>query len=172
MNTIIYSRLDNDNFKEFSLDKFVRHQQVKECWRNIDGEWKLIHNEFTEEWTLKKCRAVAGNITSNLREGLEAFGAFDGDVLIAYITVGKKFFGSQKQYVELIEFQVSEPYRRQGIGKQLFELVCGAARDMGAKKLYISAHSSKESQAAYRKLGCKLVEEINQVIAEKEPCDV
>lgn len=42
----------------------------------------------------------------------------------------------------------------------------------GADKLYISGHSSKESQAAYSALGCKHAEEINEILAEAEPFDV
>lgn len=41
-----------------------------------------------------------------------------------------------------------------------------------ADRLHISTHSSKESQAAYRALGCTHAEEINQSLAEKEPFDV
>ena len=33
---IQYKRLDTDNFTERSLDSFVRHQAVTECWRRID----------------------------------------------------------------------------------------------------------------------------------------
>ena len=39
-----------------------------------------------------------------------------------------------------------------------------------ASKLYISAHSARESIAAYRKYGCINAEEINEALAEKEPC--
>jgi hypothetical protein len=42
----------------------------------------------------------------------------------------------------------------------------------GAEKLYISAHSSKESQAAYRALGCTPAEEVNEGLAAAEPFDV
>ena len=42
---------------------------------------------------------------------------------------------------------------------------------MGVQKLYISAHSSKESQDAYRKLGCVHAKEIIPELAELEPCD-
>ena len=42
----------------------------------------------------------------------------------------------------------------------------------GADKLYISAHSSKESQAAYRALGCTPAEEVNEGLAAAEPFDV
>ena len=62
--------------------------------------------------------------------------------------------------------------RGQGIGRRLFSAICDAARAAGADKLYISAHSSKESQAAYRALGCVPAEEADPVRMEKEPCDV
>ena len=37
---------------------------------------------------------------------------------------------------------------------------------------HISGHSSKESQAAYQALGCRHADEINKILAEKEPFDV
>ena len=51
-------------------------------------------------------------------------------------------------------------------------MACEEARQLGADKLYISAHSSKESQAAYRALGCSFAEEINEELAAAEPFDV
>lgn len=63
-------------------------------------------------------------------------------------------------------------FQRMKIGKILFEQACGEARRLGADKLYISAHSSKESQVAYKAIGCVYAEEINQQLAEAEPCDV
>lgn len=60
----------------------------------------------------------------------------------------------------------------QGIGRLLVSAICDAARVLGAEKLYISAHSSKESQAAYRALGCIHAQEIDAAHAAAEPCDV
>ena len=51
-------------------------------------------------------------------------------------------------------------------------MVCEEARRLGADKLYISAHSSKESQAAYRALGCTRAEEVNAELAAAEPFDI
>lgn len=53
-----------------------------------------------------------------------------------------------------------------------FYQACEEARRLGADKLHISAHSSKENQAAYKALGCVHAKEINPKLAEKEPCDV
>lgn len=56
---IEFERLTKQNFHDNSLDTFVRHQEVTECWRNVDGEWKLLPIAFTEEWDLEKCRSIA-----------------------------------------------------------------------------------------------------------------
>ncbi|MGN0374227.1 MAG: GNAT family N-acetyltransferase [Butyrivibrio sp.] len=172
METITYSKLTEDNFNETALDDFIRHQEVKECWRQIENELVLVPNYFVEEWDSKKRREIARMILDVIGSGGFAYGAFLDGKVIGYILISNKFFGSDNQYIELIMFHVSEPYRNMGIGKTLFELACGTARETGAKKFYISAHSSKESQAAYRKLGCTEATEINREIAESEPFDI
>ena len=42
---------------------------------------------------------------------------------------------------------------------------------LGAEKLYITAHSSEESQAFYKTVGCCETCELNQPLYEKEPFD-
>lgn len=169
---IRFERLTRLNFNEYSLDTFVRHQDVTQCWRKVNGKWKLLPIEFTEEWDLSECRSTAKNISENLDENIIGYGAFADGSVVGYITIGTTFFGSRGQYIQLAEFEVSENFRGRKIGKRLFELGCEAARSLNAEKLYISAHSSKESQAAYRALGCVHAMEINADLAEKEPCDV
>lgn len=173
MNTITYLFLTEKNFNQNSLDDFLRHQEVKECWRkNCNNEYVLVPNEYVEDWDLKRRKAVAREILNKTAGNGFAYGAFCEGKVVGYILVSNEFFGSSHQYIELLMYHVSEPYRGRGIGKKLFKLACGTAKEIGAKKLYISAHSSKESQAAYRKLGCIEAIEINQAIAENEPYDV
>ena len=167
-----FRRLDNNNFTGNSLDDFVRHQTVTECWRKIDNEWKLVPNVFEENWSQEKCREIAEEVVHNISLDQTGFGAFDGERLIGFATVSHRIFGVTAKYVQLVCFQVSEEYRRQGIGRKLFSMVCEEARQLCADKLYISAHSSKESQAAYRALGCTPAEEINEELAAEEPFDV
>lgn len=47
-------------------------------------------------------------------------GVFDGEAVIGFITVSHSIFGNTAKYVELVYFQVSEPYRGMGIGKHFF----------------------------------------------------
>ena len=167
-----YKRLDNNNFTGNSLDDFVRHQTVTECWRKIDNDWKLVPNVYEENWSQVQCREIAEDMVHHLNLDQTGFGAFDGERIIGFATVSHRIFGVTARYVQLVCFQISEEYRRQGIGRKLFSMACEEARRLGADKLYISAHSSKESQAAYRALGCTLAEEVNEELAAAEPFDV
>lgn len=44
MEKIQYKKLDADCFNTHSLDSFVRHQAVTECWREVDNKWVLVPN--------------------------------------------------------------------------------------------------------------------------------
>ena len=165
-----YKRLDNNNFTGNSLDDFVRHQTVTECWRKIDNDWKLVPNVYEENWPQIQCREIAEDLVYNINNDQTGFGAFDGERIIGFATVSHRIFGASARYVQLVCFQISEEYRRQGIGRKLFSMACEEARRLGAE--YISAHSSKESQAAYRALGCTPAEEVNEGLAAAEPFDV
>lgn len=167
METITYGKISDNNFSLTSLDRFDCRQEVRECWRRVDGRWKLLPIAYTDD-----SGPDARTMLDALRAGNPAFGAWAGDELVGLALLAKERFGSMGEYIDLAEFYVSLPYRRRGIGKQLFELACQGARELGASKLYISAHSAKESIAAYRKYGCVEAEEINQILAEKEPCDI
>ena len=167
-----YRRLDKNNFTGHSLDDFVRHQTVTECWRKIDNDWKLVPNAYEENWSQVECWEIAEDVVHHINLDQTGFGAFDGERIIGFATISHRIFGLTARYVQLVCFQISEEYRRQGIGRKLFSMACEEARRLGADKLYISAHSSKESQAAYRALGCTPAEEVNEELAAAEPFDV
>ena len=42
MEEIQYKKLDADCFNTHSLDSFVCHQAVTECWREVDNKWSHI----------------------------------------------------------------------------------------------------------------------------------
>ncbi len=167
-----YRRLDKYNFTGNSLDDFVRHQTVTECLRKTGSDWKLVPNAFEENWPREQCRKIAEDMARHMDLDQTGFGAFDGGRIIGFATVSHRIFGTAARYAQLVCFQVSEEYRRQGIGRKLFSMACEEARRLGADKLYISAHSSEASQAAYRALGCSFAEEINAELAAAEPFDV
>ena len=165
--TITYGRITAENFSLTSLDGFIARQEVTECWRRTDGTWKLLPIAYTDD-----SAPDARTMLEALQAGNPAFGAWAEGKLVGFALLAKDRFGSAKQYVDLAEFYVSAPYRRRGIGARLFDLACQGARELGASRLYISAHSARESIAAYRKYGCVEAAEVCRSLAEKEPCDV
>ena len=73
---------------------------------------------------MSQCRRNAKNISDNLEQDIIGFGAFSDGTVVGYLTIGKSLFGSRKQYVQLVEFEVSKNFRGKKIGKELFKLGC------------------------------------------------
>lgn len=165
-------RLDKNNFNKNSLDNFILKQRVEKCWRKINGEYKLLPVCYTEEWNLSECQQMAQKIISEINFGSTAIAAVLNNEVVGFALLGHSLFGNEKQYVDLSEFYVTETFRRCGIGQMLFEQICFEAKQFGAKKLYISAHSAEESIAAYKKYGCVLAAEPDRVHMQKEPFDL
>ena len=61
--------------------------------------------------------------------------------------------------------------RGRGIGKALFHAAGAWAKENGARKLYISAHSAVESQAFYKAMGCVEAQVYQKEHVEREPYD-
>ena len=143
MKTITYLMLTRENFRTDSLDNFKRYQKIQECWRKINNMLVLVPYEFIEDWDLSKRRKVAEAILKVIDHKNVVYGAYFQYKIVGFIYLSDKLFGRDNQYIELIMFQVSEMFRKKGIGKLLFKFACEDARNLGVLKLYISAHSSK-----------------------------
>ena len=163
---ILYDQITVDLFSDFH-----RHQQVTKCWRKIDGQWIIIDNPFVEEWTDENYQYLVKCLKNTLATGGMVYGAFENEKLKGFASVESELFGSRKQYLELSCIHVSEDMRRRGTGRALMEAAKRWAGSHGAEKLYISAHSSVESQAFYQAAGCREAEEYSRIHVEKEPCD-
>jgi predicted N-acetyltransferase YhbS len=99
-------------------------------------------------------------------------GAFDGNALAGVAILESRFVGSRKDQLQLKFLHVGRPYRRMGLGKTLFECAAQRAREMGAKKLYISATPSENTIGFYMHLGCTLAGEIDAELFALEPEDI
>lgn len=170
---IQYKQLCAADIQPDMLKHFNRYQEVKKSWRNQNGEWVLIDNYHTGNWDeAKKIKVATEDFTQIIRSGGSLFCAFDNEKLIGFCGFDGNFMGSDKQYLWLVYLHVSYEYRKKGIGRKLFDMTANAAKKLGAKKLYISANSSQESQAFYRAMGCVNADEIIPELFEAEPYDV
>jgi len=155
------------------LKHFNRYQEIRRCLRKENDKWVLKDNPFVEQWdeTLKE-EIVAVDFANCLKSGGIVWGVFNKrNELIAFASLLSNFFGNQNQYLQLMQIHTSYEYRNKGIGKRLFNVCADKARHFGAKKLYISTHSSEESQLFYENIGCVDALEINKKLAKHEPYD-
>jgi len=172
MSSITYARLSNENFTPNSMDEFLRYQKITQVYRKTGEEYVLVDTDNVLDWNLDQRRGVARIILQKMHDGGFAFGAFEGGRVVGYILADGKRFGSEQQYIEITLFHVSAHHRRMGIGTRLFLLACEEAKKRGAHKLYISSGNAKETQDAYRKLGCLHAQEINAEAVARNPDDV
>lgn len=168
---ITYRNLACGDLSSDLLDQFVRVQQVTDVWRWVGGGWKIVPDPFIDDWSASDRQDVCRTIERCLHTDGCVLAAYDGKTLSGLAVLARELIGSRKQYADLLELQVSAPYRRQGIGCALFARCAETARSWGAERLYISAHSAVETQAFYRRLGCVDAQEMQRFHQEREPFD-
>ena len=100
------------------------------------------------------------------------WGAFENDKLIGVSILESKFIGSQNDTLQLKFLHVSRDCRKQGLGTRLFQRAVEKAKELGAKKLYISATPSENTVNYYLRLGCALTREVNPELFAREPDDI
>lgn len=168
---IQYKELCENDINRGLFQHFTRHQAVVKCWRYEDGRWVIRDDPFIDDWSESDYQTLILCLKNTARIGGFVCGAFDGDKLKGFVSVEPEFFGGENRYLDLSSIHISEDRRRCGIGKALFGAAKAWAKEKGAGKLYISAHSAVESQAFYRAMGCVEAKEYNQKHVEAEPYD-
>ena len=166
-----YRALRPDELCRDLFDGFIRHQVVTKCWRREDSKWVIRDDPFIDDWSEADYRTLVSCLQNTLATGGVVYGAFVDGTLKGFTSVEPGFLGSGGQYLDLSSIHVSEDARGAGIGKALFLMAKEWAREKGAKKLYISAHSAVESQAFYQRMGCVEALEYNQRHVDAEPFD-
>lgn len=169
---IIYRELAADEIAPVLFNDFVRRQDVKRCWRKSSGEWVLKDIAFIDDWSRDDYLKLMDDLKRTVCEGGFLCAAFAGGVLKGFCAVDGVLKGSHGQYADLEAIHVSEDMRGRGMGRELFSRAAQFARALGAKWLYMSAHSAEESHAFYMAMGCVEAEEYLREHVEAEPCDV
>jgi GNAT superfamily N-acetyltransferase len=110
-------------------------------------------------------------IRDTLDAGGVAFGAFDGDRLVACATLRHRL---RDGLAQLAGLWVSAGHRRRGIATGLLSEIAGIAHRSGAHELYVSAAPTESAVGSYRKKGFCLAppERIDPQLYEKEPEDI
>ena len=150
---------------------FKRRQVVTDCWRKENGKWVIKSVPFIDDWGEQEYKILIECLKNTIAAGGLVCGAFADGELKGFVSVEGAPIGSESQYMDLSSIHVSQDMRGQGIGRELFSIAKDFAMKNNVKKLYISAHSSVESQAFYKAMGCIEAKEYNSEHVEKEPYD-
>lgn len=168
---LVYRRLKKEEVCRSLFGGFIRHQVVKDCWRRVNGKWCIREDPFIDDWSESDYEKLVACLRNTISTGGFVYGAFCGSELKGFASVESTLFGGENHYLDLSSIHVSEDMRGKGVGKALFLAAKEWARERGAGKLYISAHSAVESQAFYKAMGCVEAQEYNQRHVEEEPYD-
>lgn len=134
----------------------------------------VLEDEYYDikNWNLEELEHIIMDLYDLYDQGGIFYGAFINHKLIGIIALETKFIGSNNDQLQVVFLHVEHNYRDNGLGTNLMNLVIKRARNMGAKKLYISATPSKHTVDFYMGLGCKLASEINPELFKLEPEDI
>lgn len=133
-----------------------------------------LEKEFwnVKKWNSEQRQHHISSLQVIYDRGGTIFGAFNDSKIIGVIALDNEFFGTNKDQLNLAGLWVSKQYRKMGIGKTLVELVKNKAREIGAKKLYVSATPSQNTVKFYMNRDFRLAKEINEKLFELEPEDI
>lgn len=164
--------LNINDITERLLDYYNRYQEVNKVWRVVNNRKVIKNISFIEEWNEDKKQTI---INEELKETLKnegsVFGAFENNRLIGFASLSGTLLGENNEYMQLLQLHVSYDYRGKGIGKMLFHRCIEKAKVSGASKLYISGHSSIETQSFYASMGCVDAKWLYKRQVELEPYD-
>lgn len=160
-------QITRDLFRHFN-----RYQEVTKCWRREQGIWVLKEESFAEDWSEAQYEFLVKCLKNTVNTGGLVLGAFTEEKLVGFASVESRHFGSAGQYVQLSCIHVSNEFRGEGLGKQLFQYASYGAKKLGAEKLYISAHPAQETQAFYHTMGCVEAGEYDGELAEQDDCQL
>ena len=163
---IYVDEINRDLFKNF-----IRHQNVTKCWRNENGKWIIKDAPFIDDWSETDYNTLIECLKNTLKSGGFVYAAFYNGSLKGFVSVEPGLSGGEQKYLDLSSIHVSEDMRGTGIGTHLFMRAKEWAKENGANKLYISAHSAVESQPFYKAMGCTEAQVYNQEHVKAEPYD-
>lgn len=168
---IEYRKLSADELNRELFRDFVRHQKVTKCWRRENGEWVIKDAPFIDDWSENDFQFLVTCLKNTVNTGGLVCAAFLDGRLKGFVSVEPGVFGGEHRYLDLSSIHVSEDMRGHGVGKALFLAAKEWAREKGAGKLYISAHSAVESQAFYKAMGCVEAQMYLKKHVDAEPYD-
>lgn len=100
------------------------------------------------------------------------YGAFDGATLIGAVVLESRFIGRAKDQLQMKFLHVSRRQRGSGLGRALFDRAVARARELGARRLYVSATPTENTIRFYLRRGCRVTADVDAALFALEPEDI
>ncbi len=150
------------------LATFAHSQKITKKWIKNREDWVLADVSILREWSPEKRIWISEYMSQQINRGGITVGAFYRAQLIGFCCVDGVLSGNSAKYANLTMLFIDDAWKRNGIGKILFQEARHHAITLGAEKLFISAIPSEETIAFYHKLGCYDAMEIVEAFVDSE----
>ena len=153
-NNIMFKILSLTDIYPSMLENFKHRQYISTKWVKGGNGWELTKASELREWSDEKRIWITQYLCQQIERGGYVAGAFYDNHMIGYAAVDGVLGGEYEKYANLTMLFVDEDWQRQGIGKELFRMICQCATGIKAEKLFISAIPSYDTIAFYFNIGC------------------
>jgi ribosomal protein S18 acetylase RimI-like enzyme len=168
---ITYRPLEAEEVHRF--EEIDRTEDITHVWYVRDGEMVLEEEHWhMAGWPPDGLAGQHRHLRECMGSGGAAWGAFDGDQMVGIATLDGRWYGAAGDTLDMYFLHVGHTYRHRGIGRTLTELAKERAREMGARRLFVSGLPSINTIRFYRALGFERADEVDPVLAMREPEDI
>ncbi len=136
------------------LDSFKHRHIITDKWVKNGDQYELTKTYEVCEWGKDKKIRISKYLYEQMSGGGYIAGAFSEERIIGFAALDGNIEGTSEKYVNLTMLFVDEEWRRNGIGKKLFNQMCLCAEKMKADKIFISAVPSYDTVSFYLNMGC------------------
>lgn len=162
--------------KEEEIDKIAqldRSEEIFELYEYDKGNLVLKpHRETVTQFDAAELEEMIMRQKKIQKYGGYIVGAFDQGELAGVASVEKMKRGIASNYCKMDILYVSRNYRAMKLGYKLLQECKKAAKEFGAKNLYISATPTKNTVDFYLRNGAILTTELDRELYKLEPDDI
>ena len=156
-----------------SIWSIDRAEVVDRVYRRVGDELVLeAEHHDVRGWPPGEAEHYGPILLDCVDHGGTCFGAFEGETLIGAAVLESRLIGRAKDQLQMKFLHVSRRHRRSGLGCALFETAVARARELGARRLYVSATPSENTVGFYLRRGCRVTDDIDAALFALEPEDI
>jgi len=150
-----------------------RREHIANIYRLVDGGLQLEAHDFdVPGWHPDNVAKTTPLLYEMFDRGARFFASFDGEQLAGVSVLDTLPRGERSHLLQLELLHVGRDYRGQGLGSRLLEQARAAARELGARGLYISATPSENTVRFYQRCGATVLALPDPELFALEPEDI